>query len=311
MNIFQGRIPASLLIGLLAVLAGCGGSGLDPAENAGRISLGISDGPIHDATKVCITFDAIEFKGEGSSTTVSLEPPEKVNLLDFQGQNAAPILVNHQLPAGQYQWLRLYVDAELGSNGGMGDTGGVECDGEGSYIAMSGGGVYNLYVPSSANSGLKLVGGFTVPANAGVNFTAEVDLMKSFTAPPGLSPDVIMKPAIRLVNNVDAGTLVGQVDNNLAAAEGCAPSVFVFNDGVTPNPIEDEVDDPNDPVATAMVNAEINNEEQTEYRYTVGFLLAGNYEVAFSCDGMQFEPVEGKSASITANEVTTVNFLPE
>ena len=310
MTILQARSFVGLIIGLFAVMAGCSGSGSDPAAATGRISLGVSDHPIHDATKVCITFDAIEFKGEGPSTTVALDPPEKVNLLEFQGKNAAPILVNYELPAGQYQWMRLYVDAERGSNGGAGDTGGVDCDGDSSYIIMSDGGMYNLYVPSSANTGLKLVGGFTVPANAGVNFTAEIDLTKSFTAPVGLSPDVILKPAIRLIKNVDAGTLVGQVDNGLATAEGCEPSVFVFNEGVTPNAI-DEMDDPNDPVATAMVNEEINNEGQTEYHYSVGFLLADDYEVAFTCDGAQFEPAEGKSATITANTVTTVNFLPE
>ena len=268
--------------------------------------------PISGASKVCITFDEIEFKGEGPSTVLPLDPPEKVNLLDFQGANAYPILVDHQLPAGQYQWIRLGVDAVRGSNGGMGDTGGAECDGESSYIVMDDG-TFNLYVPSGANTGLKLVSGFTVPANATANVTAEFDVKKSITAPDGLSPDVILRPTIRLVNNAEVGTLTGQVHNDLAMADGCDPWVYVFNDGVMPNAIAgmDEEPDPNDPVATAMVNSEITNEGVTEYRYTVGFLLAGNYEAAFTCNGTDFEPVDGKSAPIEANVVTTVDFLPE
>jgi hypothetical protein len=159
--------------GLLS-LAGCGsGSG----DETGFLSLGISDGPVHDAQKVCITFDEIEFKkGDGAPFVVALDPAEKVNLLDFQGANAAPILIDQELPAGDYQWMRLGLDAELGSNGGAGDTGGIMCDGEGSYIVMDDQSVYNLYVPSGAETGLKLVSGFTVPVNGSADFTAEFDL---------------------------------------------------------------------------------------------------------------------------------------
>ena len=295
---------------LLFVLTGCGGSGSGPSDATGMISLGISDGPIHDAQKVCISFNEIEFKGEGPSTVVSLDPAEKVNLLDFQGANAAPILINQELPAGQYQWMRLGIDAERGTSGGAGDTGGDLCDGSASYIVMSDGGVYNLYVPSGANTGLKLVSGFTVPVNGFADFTAEFDLMKSVTAPDGLSPDVVLRPTIRLVNNVEAGTLTGQVDNALATAEACAPSVYVFDDGVTPNAIDEgEVVDPNDPVATAMVNEQMNDNGQVEYHYTIGFLLAGDYEVAFTCDGTEFEPAEGKGATIASMDTTIVDFL--
>lgn len=304
------KIANGLFIATTIVLAGCGGSG--SGTPTGLITLGISDGPIHDAEKVCITFDEVEFKGSGPPSTVVLDPVEKVNLLDFQGKNAAPILMNHELPAGEYQWMRLGVDAVRGSNGGAGDTGGNSCDGDGSYIVMSDGGVYNLYVPSSANTGLKLVGGFIVPVNGSANFTAEIDLMKSITAPPGLDPDVVLRPTIRLVNNVEAGTLTGQVHNDLATAAGCAPAVYVFDDGVTPNAIDEgDVVDPDDPVATAMVNEQTNIDGQVEYHYTVGFLLAADYEVAFTCDGVAFEPVDGKGATITAKKITTVDFLPE
>jgi hypothetical protein len=51
--------------GLLS-LAGCG-SGSSSGDETGFLSLGISDGPVHDAQKVCITFDEIEFKkGDGA-----------------------------------------------------------------------------------------------------------------------------------------------------------------------------------------------------------------------------------------------------
>jgi len=303
------------IIGLVAVtsltLAGCGGGsgGDELAETFGFVSLGISDGPIHSAKKVCVTFTDIELKpADGPSTLIELSEPQKINLLDFQGEDAMPILTNHQLPAGNYNWMRLGVDAIQGSNGGVGDTGGDVCDGDASYIVMDDNTVNNLYVPSGANTGLKLHGGYTVPVNDTVYLTAEFDLGKSITAPPGQAPDVKLRPTIKLVNNDQVGTLTGQVANELAEAESCEPSVYVFNDGVVPNAIEDEVEDADDPVATAMVEPQDQADGSVQWHYTIGFLLTGDYEAAFTCDGMSFEPADGNPAPISAGQVTTVDF---
>lgn len=302
------RVCTGMAAGLLAI-AGCGGSG-SSGDATGFLSLGVSDGPIHDAEKVCITFDSLEFKpaGDEQSFTVELDPPEKVNLLDYQGANAAPILENEELPAGDYEWVRLGVDASMGSNGGAGDTGGDACDGEASYIVMDGGTVHNVVVPSGDQTGLKLVSGLTVPINGSIDATAEWDLMKSMTDPPGLDPDVVLKPTIRLVNNVEVGTLAGVVSEELAGAAECEASVFLFDDGVTPNAISENGDDPDDPVATAMVHAQANNDGTTTYHYEIGFLLAGSYEAAFTCNGIDFEPADGKPAEISAQQTTTVDF---
>ena len=311
-NVMTTNKQHKILIGITAIsaltLAGCGGgSGGSSTDAFGFLSLGISDGPIHSAEKVCVTFTDIELKpADGSSTLIELSEPETINLLDFQGANAMPILTNEQLPAGHYNWMRLGVDAVQGSNGGAGDTGGDTCDGEASYIVMDDGSVHNLYVPSGENSGLKLHGGYTVPANDTVNLTAEFDLGKSITAPPGQAPDVKLRPTIKLVNNNEVGTLTGQVANVLTEAESCEPSVYVFNDGVTPNGIEDDVDD--DPVATAIVEPQDQGDGSVQWHYSIGFLLTGDYEAAFTCDGGTFEPADGKPAMIVVGEVTTVNF---
>ncbi len=305
----------ALLTGALVTLAGCGG-GSGGGGGTGAVSMAVSDAPVDDAVKVCITFDTIEFKGDSGRTVVALDTPEKINLLDFQGDHAAPLLVEQELPAGNYQWIRLGVDATRNSNGGIGDSGDLEvCDGEGSYIVMNDGGVYNLYVPSGAQSGLKLNRGFNVPANGHIYLTADFDLRKSITASPGLEPDVKLRPTIRLVEINDAGTLTGAVAPARATAENCAPAVFVFDDGVTPNAIETDdgtepfVPDLNDPVATATVKDVSATQDMSSFGYTVGFLLEGNYEVAFTCDGETFEPVDGTPATIVARETTTVDFL--
>jgi len=175
---------------------------------------------------------------------------------------------------------------------------------------MNDGGVYNLYVPSGAESGLKLNRGFNVPANGQIYLTADFDLRQSITEAPGQAPDLKLRPTIRLVEINDAGTLAGAVAVERATAENCAPAVFVFNDGVTPNAIETgDVLDLNDPVATATVQDVSLTQDMSAYAYKVGFLLEGDYEVAFTCDGESFEPIEGTPATIVARETTTVDFL--
>ena len=78
--------------------------------------------------------------------------------------------------------------------------------------------------------------------------------------------------------------------------------------GLLRNGIEDEVDDPDDPIATAMVEAQDQDDGTVQWHYTVGFLLSGDYEVAFTCDGATFEPEAGKPATIVTGEVATVDF---
>lgn len=299
---------------LLVGLAGCGGSGsAEPVASSGSFSLGISDAPISGASKVCIAFTEIEFQGAGASTVVPVS--DTINLLQFQGANSFPLLVNEALEPGQYQWLRLGVDAVRGSNGGLGDGESPvdgPCAGSHSYIVIDGAAT-NLYVPSGAESGLKLIGGFTVPAGGSADFTAEFDLLKSITAPNGLEPDVVLRPTIRLVNNVEVGTLTGQVSGGLinpadqVAEAACDPWVHVFDDG----PGEGGPLVADDSFASAMVSTEINSAAETEHNYTIGFLLAGDYKAAFTCNGTDFEPAAGLDVTISARTVTTVDFPGE
>jgi len=311
MNITK-RTAYGVLAASAVLLAGCGGSGSGETAATGLLSLSVSDGPVHEAVKVCISFDEIELKS-GSETTIITpgqdDPPWKINLLDYQGTDSAPLLFDETVVAGDYQWIRLGVDAELGGMGGTGDDDltSNQCDGDGSYIVMEEGGLHNLYIPSGAETGLKLVGGFTVPANGSANFTAEWDLGKSITAPPGLGPnapmepDVVMRPVIRLVNNVEVGTLTGTVHDDLANENVCDdPWVHVFDGTVTLNA--------DDSIATAMVDQQENGDGSMTWNYTVGFLLEGTYKAAFTCNGTDFEPADGLEAPIEVGKTTTVNF---
>jgi len=94
-------------LGAMITIAGCtgGSSGSDSdTPLVGLVSLAVSDAPIQDARQVCIEFTEAEFKMAGAGNQVIVfDPPAKIDLLDYQGMNAAPLLINETLEAGEYQ----------------------------------------------------------------------------------------------------------------------------------------------------------------------------------------------------------------
>ena len=331
MTTFSGRSKAGLVCILASALAACGGSGsgidgidngsqLVPpsADNVGYFNLSVSDAPIKDATKVCVRFDGVELKHADSDNreTIDFDEPQVVNLLAHQGANSHPIIMDAELPAGAYEWIRLKVQAERGMGGGAndGDPTSEACDEatENSYLVRESGGVFNLFIPSGSQRGLQLIKDIIIPANRSGDYTAEWDLGKSFNGPPGLLPDVMMKPVVKLVANNEVGTLAGQVADGLLAMESCdaefPPSVYVFDDGVEPNALDDPLAE-DDAVATGLVEQQMQEDGSMPWLYSIGFLLPGNYEVAFTCNGDDFVPLAGKPAEIFVGEVTTVDFV--
>lgn len=286
----------------------------------GFLSLSVSDGPIKDASKVCVRFDGVELKHADSDDKelIDFEQPVVVNLLDYQGARSAPIVTGAEVPAGEYKWIRLLVAAERNLGGGAndGDPTSENCDAEteNSYLVRDSGEVFNMYIPSGSQRGLQLIKDIIIAVNRTGDYTAEWDLGKSFNSPPGQLPDVMMKPVVKLVANNEVGTLDGGVADELIAWGACdaefAPSVYVFDDGVEPNPFDDPfaVDDA---IATGLVEQQTMEDGSMAWRYSIGFLLAGNYEVAYTCNGDLFAPLAGKPAEILLDEVTTVDFLAE
>lgn len=304
-------------------LAGCSSS--DDGPTTGQLTLSVSDGPVHDATEVCLEFSEIQIKKAGS-------PPEvigdlvlqQVNLLDFQGMNKALLVIEEEVEAGEYEWVRLGVNAVLNGSGGQGVAAeaSVGCSYGGSYVyfedrAMEDGtsmevppaGVYNAYVPSGEQRGFQVNGPFIVAAGGSTEMTAEFNLQKMLTEPPGLDGNIIVRPSIRLVNTLEVGAVTGIVATDLAEpgvavtdAPACEPSVFVFADGTAPESMTLE-----NSVASAMVT---NEADPPDYAYTVGYLEPGDYDLAFTCDGERFDPGVG-DVTIVAGETEKLNFPVE
>ena len=323
MKIREGRAIGSMMAVSILLLGGCGGSSSN--DGMGVLNLSISDSPIKDAAKVCVKFDGVQLKKADTEPPFDIDfaDPVVINLLANQGA-VSETLVSTEVEAGNYQWIRLKVDAVRGNNAGTGDPTPTDptCNDteNGSYLVTDGGSVFNLWVPSGDQTGLKLIKDITVPANRSGNYTAEWDLGMSFVGPPGLGTgEAIMKPVVKLVANNEVGTLNGTVADGLIspnpadpaicdAENGFGPTIYVFDDnGVGDDPVNGD-DGTIEPVATGLVGQDM---QGMPYSYEIGFLLAGNYEVAFTCNGENFIPANGKGATITEGGFEEIHFTAE
>lgn len=300
----------------LLLLGACSSGGASgDEEGTGQLSLAVSDAPVQEARQVCVEFNEVELKKAGAPNQIIVfDPPAKIDLLAYQGMNASPLFIDETLEAGEYQWIRLGVNALAGGNGGAGaGMNDTECLGEGSYIVTDSGAVYGLYVPSGAESGLKLVRGFTLPVGGEADYVAEFDLMKSIHAPDGLDPDYVLRPTVQLLDRTETGSIAGEVDATLATQAGCMPAVYLFDAGDVPD--DNEADDDSasvDPIASAMVEMR----DDGSYRYEIGPVLTGAYDLAFSCDAddptademLDYTLSPDNSVEVMAGSQATANF---
>jgi hypothetical protein len=306
---------SSVVIFGSVALSACSGGSPDSEPGVGTVSLAVSDAPVQNARQVCIEFTEAEFKKAGAGNQVVVfDPPAKIDLLAYQGMNLAPLFTGESMEAGEYQWVRLAVNAAKGANGGGGaGSNDAECLGSGSYIVTEEGAVHGLYIPSGATSGLKLNRGFTLPVGGEANFVAEFDLMKSVHDPEGLDPDYIMRPTIQLLDLAQTGSIAGEVGADLATADECTPTVHVFRAGDVPDDNEDDgADDSVDPVASVDVTMQ----NDGRFLYEVGPILTGSYLVTFTCqadeplvdEDIEYTESEDNPVDVAAGQQSEANF---
>jgi len=281
MTSIYGGLRAGLLAAGALALAACGGSGSD--DRVGALNLKITDSPVDSASEVVVVFTGVELKPADSAPfsidfcapgDLPAECNRAIDLLKLQDGVTDDLLTNEEVPAGQYEWLRLKVLAELNLSGA-------------SYIKLDDGSQYPLFVPSGAQTGLKLVRPFVVAQGGITRLVVDFDVRKSVIAPPGLAPNYILKPALRLVDELLTGTIEGQVD---LAALGTAQDVATCNGGVylfagagaTPDDMDGGIDGHDDPVVYKILQADEPAGDIASYM--IPFVEAGAYTIAFTCN---------------------------
>ena len=303
-QIFTRNVPVALATAL--VVACGGGSSSDGKATTGSMKLSVTDAPVDSAQEVWVQFRAVEFKPEGGAPVMQelrdangTATPRRINLLPLQNGRTSVLLDGVQLPAGNYEWLRLIVDNESNVRDSYIMVDGNECE---------------LRIPSGDESGLKLIRGFTLPAGGSLALTADFDLRKSIRQPPGqqgigvnCTQGYLMKPVLRLVQDSEAGAITGRVDPSLLSAADCTRMVYAFSDGM--NAAGTTV--PDDYDGTAPDPVQMVKADAVTGAYQVSFLPAGNYTVAYTCGVDDMEKDDAlvfpakKGATVQANLVTS------
>ncbi len=260
-----------LTAAFMLVFAGCDKTN----EGNGRLVVNITDAPFPvdmvESAEVTITKLEIRKAGDGISDEcpfeVIWEGSEIFNLLDLRNGVVAGLL-DIEIPAGEYDLLRLYVDE--------------------ASLKVKDGESYTVKVPSGRQTGIKVFisPGLVVEGGLTTEMILDFDLSNSFVMQGNMnSPAGIkgfhFKPVIRAVNNSKAGRLEGKVTNKDGVKIKEA-SVTVRQDTV---------------VATAVAD--------TMGYYAILGLPSGSYSVTAAKEN--FDTLEVKDVIITNGNRTVLN----
>ena len=301
------RLLGALFAATLLSLAACNGSG---SSGDGALNLSISDTPVDGAQSVVISFTGVEIQPAGTEDDGSADKgtddsdgmdsedgsgsqrmefdfatPKQIDLLQQQGTNSAALLSGVSLPAGHYAWIRLKVDASHSS------------------ITLLDGSVHPLVIPSGAETGLKLVHGFSVAQGGVVDFTIDFNLRRSITEANG---QYILKPVLQVMNDLDVGMLEGSVSNTFTIGSvavsdpACLPAVYVYS-GAGVTPVDINPTSTVQPVASAALKLD---NDTGAYMYSVGFLAPGDYTVTLACGADDDPSVTDNLTFATPKDVT-------
>jgi hypothetical protein len=280
------KIIIALAAALMLIFTGC-----SKDKGYGRLVINITDAPfpleyIESAT-VSITKVEIRKVGDGisdGSPFVLLwensEEPKTFDLLELRNGVIAK-LIDLEIPAGEYDLIRLYVD-------------------EAGLTLTEDRGTFSVKVPSGSQTGIKLFIESSLIVEGGLTseLMLDFDLSGSFLMQGNMDSPVDIKgfhfkPVIRCVNNSTAGVLLGSV-----VEKDTDPVVVIGGATITVKQGDDEI-------ATAYSDNDSENTTEDGF-YSIPALPSGTYSVTASMDG--YESVTVEDVVIVAGNKTTVDF---
>ena len=79
----------------------------------GFLKVGITDAPVDVAAAVVVKFTGVELKPQGGPAfSIDFATPKSLDLIQLQGEDRALLLDGEEIPAGDYEWMRLKVDSD-------------------------------------------------------------------------------------------------------------------------------------------------------------------------------------------------------
>lgn len=207
-------ILSALALGALIFLSSCEDQNNNYNNGPGSIIVKITDAPfpIEMVEEANVTITRVELRSENDSSgypfITLFEGSRKFNLMELRN-GISEELVNMEVPAGEYNLMRLYVDS--------------------ASIKVKEHGTFDVKVPSGAQSGIKLfiepsirvAGGLTAEVLLDFNLEKSFVMQGNMNTPAGIK-GFIFKPVIRAVNNTKAGVVDGHVMNDSVYLENAA-----------------------------------------------------------------------------------------
>jgi hypothetical protein len=283
-KILAGILSAALVM----IFTGC-----TKDNGYGRLVVNITDAPfpIEFVEEANVTITKVEIReacdgvSDGTPFSVLWEGSKEFNLLDLRNGVVAELL-DLQIPVGEYDLVRLYVD-------------------EAGLTLKEDAGSFTVKVPSGPQTGIKIFiePGLVVEGGLTSELMLDFDLSNSFLMQGNMdSPAGIkgfhFKPVIRAVNNSTAGILQGIVYKKISETE-----TEVLG-GVTIT-----IKQGDEEISTAISDETGTDNGIEDGYYAVPALPSGNYSVIASKDG--FDPVTVDDVEIVAGNKTTLDFTLE
>ncbi|MEZ8034756.1 DUF4382 domain-containing protein [Vibrio crassostreae] len=291
---------------VLAGLVGCGGDS-GSSSSTTPITLSVSDAPIDEVKDVTVTFSKVALlPQEGGSPLIydvyktdengdyvdengdplpdGEDPiPLSVNLLDYQGSEALPLIENEVIPVGSYKLCVFANDGDHPTDPSY----VIENDDMTRELTVKGEGACPQGVGKEDNAGvLYFNDSFNVNQQSN-DFVVEFDLRRGLKNSSSLPDYTIQRTSVSLINTVETGNIEGTVAST--TFEACNPtndntyvqSVYLYEgnvdkDDMTPIGGSEEVK----PVTSASVAM---NEAQSNYEFSLGFIDPGTYSLGYTC----------------------------
>lgn len=269
----------------LAALTGCLGNDV---VKSGFLDVRITDAAVDGVSRVVLQFSGIDLHSEDGTQTFIYDDPKQIDLIENSAGRFEVLLGPVQVPAGDYDWIRMRVDTSA-----PGD----------SYVELPNGTRLELAVISPDNTGVRVTQTFNVPASQAKSVTIDVDLRKSLRESAG---EYQLVPSLRLVDSNATGRIRAFIgaqffDDALtwpACADGGA-AVYVFSgENATPADISGGA---LDPVTSTLVVKSLVSDSNV-YVGEVAYLPPGWYTVAFTCDAELDIPDSTEAVSFLAQQ---------
>ncbi|MGF1825099.1 DUF4382 domain-containing protein [Vibrio splendidus] len=290
---------------VLAGLVGCGGDS-GSSSSTTPITLSVSDAPVDDVKDVTVTFSKVALLPQGGGSPLiydvyktdengdyvdengdplpdGADPiPLSVNLLDYQGSDALPLIENEVVPVGSYKLCVFANDGDHPTDPSY----VVENDDTNHELTVKGEGACPQGVGKEDNAGvLYFNNSFDVNQQSN-DFVVEFDLRRGLKNSSTLPDYTIQSTSVSLINTAKTGNIEGSValqtyKNCLIDNGGTVQAIYLYEGDVdkadmAPIGGSDEVK----PITSASVAM---NEAQTNYEFSLGFIDPGTYSLGYTC----------------------------